>query len=304
MSNLIKILISFTCALILGFTTVNGQELNCNVQVNSTQIQGSDKSIFDAMQKAIFEFINNRKWTNNVYKNSERIECSILINITEQVSTNHFKGTIQVQSRRPVYNTSYNTTLLNHLDKDFEFKFNEFDPLEYSETSYLANLTSVLAFYANIIIATDYDSFSPKGGTKYYQRAQTIVNNAQGAQEAGWKAFEGERNRYWFAENMLHQNYLALRDCMYQYHRMGFDAMAKNVESGRATVFNSLKLLEKVYERKPGSFQLQIFFNAKSNEIVDLFVEGTTKEKAEITNLLNKIDPNNLSKYNKIAKGK
>lgn len=298
----IKILILF-----ITFTSlidIKAQELNCNVQVNSTQIQGSDKSIFDAMEKAIFEFINNRKWTNNVFKNSERIECSILINITEQVSTNQFKATIQVQSRRPIHNTSYNSTLLNHLDKDFEFKFNEFDPLEYSENSFLSNLTSVLAFYANVIIALDYDSFSMKGGTKYLQKAQAIVGNSQGAQESGWKAFEGERNRYWLVENLLHQNYSPLRECMYRYHRLGFDVMSKDVAAGRAVVFSALQGLEKVYERKPGSFSLQLFFNAKSNEIVDLFVEGTTKEKAEITNLLNKIDPNNLAKYNKIAKGK
>ncbi len=302
MRNLIKILIVLVLA--ISFVNVNAQELNCNIQINSSQIQGSDKSIFDAMQKAIFEFMNSRKWTNNVYKNTERIECTILINITEQVSTNDFKATIQVQSRRPVYNTSYFTTTLNHLDKEFEFKFNEFDPLEYSETTFMSNLTSVLAFYANIIIALDYDSFSLNGGTKYLQKAQAIVGNAQGAREAGWKAFEGERNRYWFAQNMLHKNYAPLRECFYKYHRLGFDVMAKNVQGGRAVVLQSLKLLDQVYQRKPGNFQLQIFFNAKSNEIVELFTEAIPKEKAEATNLLNKIDANNLSKYEKITKGK
>ena len=274
------------------------------MQINSSQIQGSDKSVYDAMQKAIFEFLNTRKWTNNVYKNSERIECTILINITEQVSTNNFKATIQVQSRRPVFNTSYYSTLLNHLDKDFEFKFNEFDPLIFSEATLVSNLTSVLAFYANLIIALDYDSYSLKGGTRYLQKAQTIVSNAQNAQESGWKAFEGERNRYWFVENLLHQNYAPLRECSYKYHRLGFDALAQNVPKGRAIVLISLNLLEKVYERKPGSFLLQIFFSSKSNEIVDLFVEALPKEKTEVTNLLNKIDPNNMSKYDKIVKGK
>ena len=302
MKKVFKILI--LCSVVFSTFELYSQELNCNVQINSSQVQGSDKSIFEAMQKAIFEFMNNRKWTNNVYKNTERIECSILINITEQVSTNSFKGTIQIQSRRPVYGTSYNTTLFNHLDKDFEFVFNEFDPLEYSETTFLSNLTSVLSYYANVIFAMDYDSFSLKGGTKYLQKAQTIVTNAQGAQQAGWKAFEGDRNRYWLVENLLHQNYAPLRECMYKYHRLGFDTMTKNVVNGRAMVFTSLQGLEKVYERKPGSFSLQIFFNAKSNEIVDLFIDGTTNEKAEITNLLNKIDANNLSKYDKITKGK
>ena len=301
MKSLVKIILVVT---LLICSRVNAQELICNVQINSSQVQGSDKSIFEAMQKAISEFMNSKKWTNNVYQNTERIECTVLINITEQVSTNEFKATIQVQSRRPVYNTSYPTTTLNHLDKDMDFKFNEFDPLEYSEGNFISNLTSVLAYYANIIIGLDYDSFSNKGGTKYFQNAKAIVNSAQGAQQSGWKAFEGERNRYWFAENMLHQNYAALRDCFYQYHRLGFDMMAKNVVVGRASVLKSLKQLEQVYNRKPGGFQLQIFFNAKSNEIVDLFVEGLSKEKAEVTNLLNKIDPTNISKYEKITKGK
>ena len=302
MSSLIKILIVF----ILTFLTFNikAQELNCSVQINSSQIQGSDKSIFEAMQKSIFEFMNSRKWTNNLYKNSERIECTILINITEQVSTNDFKATIQVQSRRPVFNTSYYSTTLNHLDKEFDFQFNEFDPLVYSENTFISNLTSVLSFYANIIIALDYDSFSLNGGTRYLEKAQTIVANAQGARESGWKAFEGERNRYWFSQNLLHQNYAPLRECFYQYHRLGFDLMSKNVPTGRAAVLKSLKLLEQVYLRKPGGFQLQIFFNAKSNEIVDLFTEAIPKEKTEVSNLLSKIDANNLSKYEKITKGK
>ncbi|MBL4593052.1 MAG: DUF4835 family protein [Flavobacteriales bacterium] len=302
MYSLTKILI----VLIIAVTTlnVNAQELNCTVQINSSQIQGSDKSIFEAMQKAIFEFMNSRKWTNNVFKNTERIECTIMINITEQVSTNNFKATIQVQSRRPIFNTSYFTTSLNHLDKDFEFKFNEFDPLEYSETTFMSNLTSVLSYYANMIIALDYDSYSLNGGTRYLQKAQAIVANAQGVRESGWKAFEGDRNRYWFVENLLHKNYAPLRECFYKYHRFGFDVLAKNVQSGRAVILKSLKLLEQVYERKPNGFQLQIFFNAKSNELVDLFTEALPKEKVEVTNLLNKIDANNLSKYEKITKGK
>ncbi|MCB0401765.1 MAG: DUF4835 family protein, partial [Flavobacteriales bacterium] len=260
--------------------------------------------IFDAMQKKIFEFMNNRKWTNNVYKNNERIECSILINITERISLNSFKATLQIQSRRPIYNTSYYSTLINHFDKDFEFQFNEFDPLEYSETTFLNNLTAVLGYYANIIIATDYDSFSLNGGTTYLRKAQAIVSNAQGVQETGWKAFENDKNRYWLVENLLHNYFAPLRECIYKYHRQGFDKMADNVPAGRVEVFNALKLLDKVYERKPGSFTLRIFFNAKANEIVELFSEAPANEKAEVVNLLTKIDPNNIAKYDKITKGK
>ena len=175
MKNIFNILLIVILTAISS--SLNGQELNCNVQVNSSQVQGSDKSIFDAMQKTIFEFMNSRKWTNNVFKNTERIECTIMINITEQASTNEFKATIQVQSRRPIYGTSYYSTTLNHIDKEFEFTFNEFDPLVYSENTFESNLTSVLAYYANVILAYDYDSFSLNGGTRYFQKAQSIVNN-------------------------------------------------------------------------------------------------------------------------------
>lgn len=302
MKALIKIIFIFFPIVICSNSYA--QELNCNVQINSSQVQGSDKSVFDAMQTRIAEFMNAQKWTNNVYKNSERIECTIMINVTEQVSTNEFRGTIQVQSRRPIFNTSYFSTTLNHIDKEFDFKFNEFDPLEYSENNFIANLTSVLAFYANIIIALDYDSFSNMGGTRYFQKAQAIVSSAQGAPQSGWKAFEGERNRYWFAENLLNQNFKLLRTCFYEYHRLGYDVMSNNVVGGRAAVLKSLTLLEQVYDRKPGNFQLQVFFNAKSNEIVDLFSEALTKEKTQLMNLLNKIDATNLSKYESITKGK
>ncbi|MGB0887841.1 MAG: DUF4835 family protein [Vicingaceae bacterium] len=290
--------------ILFSIAEVSAQELNCSVQINSTQVQGTDKSVFDVMKKNIFEFMNTTTWTNNVYQNTERIECSILINITEQISTGHFKGTIQVQARRPVFNTSYYSTTLNHLDKDFEFRFNEFDNLEYSKNTFTSNLTSVLAFYANIIIGLDYDSFSLNGGTRYFEEAQKIVTNAQSAQEAGWKAFESERNRYWFTQNMLHQNYAPLRVCFYEYHRLGFDIMAEKVVEGRAQVLKSLLMLEKVHQRRPGNFQLKIFFNSKADEIVSLFSEGLAKEKTQISNLVNLIDPTNQSKYEKISSGK
>jgi len=297
----IAILITFLC-----FSKAYAQELNCTVEVNSSQISGSDKSVYIAMQKAIFEFMNNRKWTGHVYQNTERIQCNILINITEVVSNNNFKATLQLQSTRPVFNTSYNSTALNHLDKEIEFKFNEFDPLDYSETTHMSNLTSILAFYSYIVIALDYDSFSLKGGTKYFEKAVTIVNNAQSAPESGWKAFESTKNRYWMVQNYLHPNYEGLRLCWYGYHRRGFDVMAKDATKGRSVVLKNIKLLEGVHKQNPGSFQMQLFFNAKDNEIVNLFKDKKvpTSEKTEVYNILNKINPMNASKYNKIIKGK
>lgn len=278
------------------------QELNCQVEVNSDQIQGSDKSVFENLQKRVFEFMNNRKWTTEVFSNQERIECTILINIGERVSNNRYKSTITVQSRRPIFNTSYNSTMLNHVDKEFEFEFNEFEPIDFSENSHLNNLSSVLGYYAYLIIGLDYDSFEKEGGTKYLRKAQKIVNNAQGAQEAGWKAFEGLDNRYWIIENWLNQTYKPLRACWYDYHRLGFDAMASKVPESRAKVLESLKQLETVYNQYPTSFMLQMFFNAKSDECVKLFQGGFPSEKAEAYNLLSKLNPGNLTKYEKIKK--
>ena len=291
-------------AILLTISTysLNAQELNCTVKVNSTQIIGSDKSIFDVLEKAVFEFINNRKWTNNVFKNQERIECSILINVTEQVALGQYKATIQIQSRRPVHKTSYNATLFNYIDKEFDFQFNEFDPLTYSETTFINNLTSVVSYYVYIMLALDYDSFSLKGGTPYLNKAMTIVNNAQSARESGWKAYENTKNRYWLVQDLLRPNNSPYREAYYKYHRLGFDVMSQNMEKGRAGVLNSLNLLEQVYTIKPGAFILQLFFNAKSDELVNLFKDAPASEKAKASNLLNKIDPANSNKYQKILK--
>ncbi len=294
--------ISFLILLLMGSIFSFAQELNCSVQINSSQVQATDKSVFDAMQKNIFEFMNSLKWTNNIYQPNERIECSILINVNEQSSPTTFKASIQVQSRRPIFNSSYNSTLLNHIDKEFDFTFNEFDNLQYSETSFLNNLTSVLAFYAYVIIGLDYDTYSLKGGTPYFIEAQKIVSNAQGAREAGWKAFESNANRYWIIQDLLHPTHEPLRQCYYEYHRLGFDVMAKDVAAGRVVVLESLKLLDKVYKAKPGAFQLQSFFNAKADEIVNLFKDALVNEKNEVLTLLDRINPMNASKYKAIKK--
>lgn len=292
--------IIFLFLIILLSEAAFSQELNCAVMINSTQVQGTDKSVFDVMQKNIFEFMNTKRWTTNVFKPNERIESSILITVNEQISPTSFKATIQVQSSRPIFNSSYNSTLLNIIDKEFEFTFNEFDNLQYSETTFLNNLTSVLAFYAYVIIGLDYDSYSLKGGTPYFTEAQKIISNAQGAKELGWKAFESTTNRYWIIQDILHPTHEPLRQCLYDYHRLGFDEMAKDPAKGRAKVLESLKLLDNVYKAKPGAYQLQIFFNAKANEVVNLFKGGLDNEKNEVITLLDRINPMNASKYKEI----
>ncbi len=276
------------------------QELNCKVQVLSQQVQGTDKRVFTTLQTAIFEFMNNKKWTNDQFKLDERIDCSILINVTERPSTDQFVATIQVQSRRPVFKSSYNSVLLNYNDNDFQFSYLENQPLEFNENQFTTNLTSVLGFYAYMIIGMDYDTFSPSGGTTYLQKAQNIVNNAQNASEPGWRAFESNKNRYWLITNMLDAPFVNIRECMYNYHRKGLDEMVTNKEGGRANLLEALESLRKVHQARPLSFAMQVFFNAKSDEIINIFSGAFADEKSKVMTLLNDIDPTNSNKYQKI----
>lgn len=290
----------FFIFLLIAFSGfVSAQELNCVVQVLTSQIQG-DKRIYETMQKAIFEFVNNTRWTRDVYKNDERIECSILINVTER-SSDDFKATIQIQSRRPVYKASYNSVLFNYIDQEFQFRYVEYQPLEFNETTHISNLTSVLAFYANVIIGLDYDSFSLNGGTPYFQKANAIVNNAQNDQAAkGWKSFESQRNRYWMVNNWLDPVYAPIREFNYKYHRLGLDAMAQSKDQGKAVIVENMTLLQKAYQARPASFTLQLFFNAKGDELVNIFSGAFPDEKTKVVNILNQVDPANSNKYQKI----
>lgn len=278
----------------------SAQELNCQVTVN-TQVQGTQlKPITDQLQKAVFEFMNNTKWTKDNYTTNERIDCSILINITTQLGTDDYKATIQVQSRRPTYKSSYYTPLLNYMDENFVFKYGQYQQLEFNINNYVSNLTSVLAFYAYIIIANDYDTFSNLAGTEYYQKAQTIVSNAQSGGEIGWKSFESNKNRYWIVENALQPVFQPIRECMYQYHRLGLDIMNAKPDDGRKAILNSTDLLLKVYKDRPASFIMEMFFNAKADELVNIFSKGFPEEKTKAVENLTKVNPTNSTKWSKI----
>jgi hypothetical protein len=281
-----------------------GQELKCNVQLVSQQIQGTNKQVFQTLQTAIYEFMNNHMWTNHVYGIDERIECNFLFNITEQLSADEFKGTLQIQSRRPVYNTNYNTVMLNYMDNDIHFRYVEFEPLEFDETRYTSSLTSLLAFYAYIIIGFDYDSFSFEGGTPYFQKALNIVSNAQNAREVGWKSFEStsHRNRYWLVNDILDDKYAPIREFNYRYHRLGLDVMDSKVVEGRAVIAEALTNLQKVYRQKPDPFMqlLKVVVDAKADEFVNIFSESFTEEKNRAVTILREIDPSNQTKYEKI----
>lgn len=285
---------------VFSIETLFAQELNCSVTVNSTQISGTDKKIYSSMQKSIFEFINSTKWTNDIFKTEERIECSMLINITERIGVDEFKATMQLQIRRPVYKSSYSTNLLNYMDNDFTFKYVEFQPIVFAENTYTDNLSSMLSFYAYMIIGIDYDSFTMNGGQPFFVKAQTVVNNAQSATDKGWKSFDGDKNKYWFCENMLNSNYKLIRQAMYKYHRTGLDLMSTKMEEGRTAISECLISLKTTYDVTPNSYLMQVFFNAKADEIVNIFTPAFPEQKAKLLNVLNVIDPGNSSKYSKI----
>jgi hypothetical protein len=290
--------------LFLLFITTNSvfsQELNCQVSVVSVQVQGTtEKQIFDLLQKSIFEFMNNTRWTKDNYTVSERIDCSILINVTQKVSTDDYQATIQIQSRRPVFKSSYFSPAVNYIDENFLFKYQQFQQLEFNLNTFQNNLTSVLAFYAYIIIANDYDTYANLGGTEYWQKAQTIVGNAQSASEPGWKSFENNKNRYWIIENALQPVYQPIRECMYKYHRLGLDIMFDKPDDGRKEILKSMDLLVGVYKNRPASFPMELFFNAKVVEIVNVFSKGQPDEKSKAVELLTTVDPANSTKYFKI----
>lgn len=277
------------------------QELRCNVTVSARGIQGANQNLFRTMQSDLYDFMNNRKWTDHVYSYDEKIRCNILIRLDEQISADEFKGTIQVQLTRPIFNSSYTSTVLNIKDNDFHCKYVEFQALEFNETSNRDNLTNIMAFYAYVILGFDYDTFSEEGGTEFFQKAQSIVNNSQNSRERGWKAFESERNRYWLIENVLNKSYSSFRTCMYNYHRNGLDMMSDRVEEGRANVAEALRDIQKVFRRRPSTYILQMFFDAKADELVNIFSKSFPDERTRVMTILNEVDPSNGSKYEKIA---
>jgi hypothetical protein len=296
---------TFLTLFIAGCGIIYSQELNCNVQVTAQKIQGSNRQVFESMQRDIYEFMNNSIWTNHVFSYAERIDCNILINITEQFSADEFRGTIQVQLRRPVFNTTYNSTLLNFMDNNFQFRYVEFSPLEFDPNSYRSSLVSVLAYYAYIFLGFDYDSFSPLGGTQFFQTAEKIVNNAQNASEPGWKPYDGSRNknRYWLVKNALDKEYEGIRRFIYEYNILGMDKMESKAGEARISILESLKLVQGVYRARPDPYMyiLQVIMESKADELVSIFTDAFPEEKSRVVQILNEIDPGNKTKYEKIT---
>lgn len=295
MRNLLYLLILFVSHNLFS------QELNCQVSVVSVQVQGTtEQQIFKQLQTSIFEFMNNTKWTKDSYTMQERIDCSILINVTSKISTDDYSATIQIQSRRPIFKSSYFSPTINYIDENFAFRYQQFQQLEFNINSFNNNLTSVLAFYAYVILANDYDTFSNLGGTEYWQKAQLIVSNAQSASESGWRSSESNKNRYWIAENALQPVYQPIREYMYKFNRLGLDIMFDKPDDGRKEILKSMDLLLTTYKNRPASFPLELFFNAKVDEMVNIFSKGSPDEKAKAVENLTTVNPSNSTKYFKI----
>lgn len=296
------------CILVLGVlfcgNPLLAQELRCSISVSSVQVQGSNRTIYETLQQALNEFVNQRTWTSHVYQTEERIECSMFINISKE-SGNEFTATLQVQSQRPVFNSSYKTTLINFLDQNFQFSYVENEPLLYSETSFTSNLTSVIAYYVYIILGLDYDSYSLYGGTEYLRKAEQVVSLAQSAREKGWKAYEGTgRNRYWLAQNLNDDRYRKIREFNYKYHRLGLDRLSSELIQARADMATALTLVQSTYRAKPDQYMylLQFLYEAKSEEWVHIFESSmVAEEKTRVARILKEMDPSNASKYSAIG---
>ncbi len=281
---------------------VNAQDLNARVQVLSPLVQNTNKRPLEVLETAIREFLNNRKWSTDALLSQERIDCNFVIKINEWDGSSNFKAEAQIQSSRPVYGSSYNSTIINLSDRNFDFNYSEGQPLDFSEQQYISNLTSLLAFYANIIVGLDYDTFSKFGGSAYYTKAQAILNVAQNAPYNGWKAFEDLRNRFWLIENLTNKSFNPIHETLYTYHKNGLDVMAESASKGRKVIAGALPDLLKIDKQKQGSVLNQVFFTSKSDEIVNIFSKADAQEKIKMYNLLVELDPPNISKYELLKK--
>ena len=297
------LLVSFAWLCLLSFSS-QAQELKCSFQLNSQKIQGTNRNVFNTLQSAVYEFINNTPWTQHKYAENERIECTLILTLNEQ-SGDEYKGTMNLQLRRPIFGTSYNSPVLNFLDQNIQFNYIENEKLEFNEAAHQNNLTAILAFYVYIILGYDYDTFSPLGGTEFFEKAKQIVDNAQNAPERGWKAYESsKKNRYWIAENMMDDKYRALRRAMYTYHRRGLDLMADKLPEGRDAVLQAITEVQKVYRARPDADMLaiQLFLDAKREEILNIFSRSSATEKAKAVNIMVDIDRVNSQQYQDLLK--
>ncbi len=289
-------------ALFLTLTTVTAQELQVKVSINSSQVQGTDKSVFENLQQTMEQFFNEHQWTAMQFQDNERIQCSLNITVSKyDASANRFTCTAMIQANRPVYNSAYTTTVYNNRDKNFDFDFVQFDQLNFNEEVIDNQLVALCAYYAYLIIGLDLDTFSPMGGTDILQRCMNLVNNAQDLGFSGWKAFDDDRNRFAIINDYLSEAMTSFRQMQYDYYRQGLDEMASNAERGRANVTSALQLLKKAHEEKPLSLLPQIWTDYKRDELANIYKgKGTPKEKEQVYDLLFGINASQNNAWEKI----
>ena len=296
-----KLFLTLALALAVGMCA---QEINCTVTVNSDQIEGSNKQIFETLRLAVEEYMNQNRWTNMTYAQQEKIECSMLI-LVKKLENHLFTCEMTLQSRRPVYGTTYSTPLLNFKDNAFNFTYQEFDRIEWQQNQFTTNLTAMLAYYCYLIIGHDQDSFQRLGGTPFFQMCEEIVNTCQSAsmdniEQKGWLAFESNRSRYALINNLLDEAFKKYRNYYYEYHRLGLDEMSSNVTNGRARIAEGLPVLKEAYRARPATYVINTFLDAKADELVDIFRQGTDKEKKDVYDLLTDIDPTRQTTYDRM----
>ena len=278
-----------------------GQELNCLVVVNDERAQTSDRQVFRDMEQAFARFMNDRKWTNKEYQPEERIDCNMAITIESMPAVGFYNATVQIQSSRPVYNTSYSSLVFNFADRDWQFEYVESTPLDFGDNVFTSNLTSMLAFYAYVVIGLDNDTFEEFGGEEQFKKALDIVNLAQQTDLAGWQAFQSNRNRYWLSENLNNQDLRLIRKGYYTYHRLAMDQFEAKQDESRTLVVNVLKDIQAANRNIPNSILKISFFDAKKNELVKIFEQGNPATQRDAYNILSNLDPSNTEKYRSIV---
>lgn len=284
--------------------TLSAQEFQCRVTVNSDQIEGSNKQVFETLKTSIEEYINQNKWTNLQFMEHEKIDCQMLI-VVKSVEDNLYTCEMTLQSRRPVYGSSYTTPLINFQDKNFNFTYQEYDQIVYQQNQFTTNLTAMLAYYCYLMLGYDFDSFQRLGGTPFYEVCEDIVNACQsasmgGPEQKGWLAFDSNRNRYALVNNLMDEAFKPFRQYFYEYHRFGLDIMADNVANGRARIADGIEVLKEANRARPATFVINTFLDAKADELVSIFQQGTSNEKKKVYDLLMDIDPTRQNTYDKI----
>lgn len=292
--------------LLFGFLTSGlSAQMNARVNVVSNRVGNSvDKKAFQTLQTALNDFVNNRKWSADNFGQNEKIDCSFLLNLESTGDPDVYKASLTIQSGRPVFNSAYISPVINYQDNDIIFKYVEFQQLEFNDTRVsgtdplVSNLTAVFAYWINMILGFDYDSFSPRGGNVYFQKAQNIVNNApDGRNISGWKPFDGTRNRYWLAENILNSKYNVFHDVLYEYYRTGMDHLYDQEANARTQILNALNLLNTFNIQNPNTMILQFFFQAKTQELIQVFSKANPSDKAKALDFLKRLDVSSATKY-------